>query len=75
MSKSTAFATKLPNDLKDQLDEVCERFGYRKNFIVEQALREKLEDILDAHDLERAVKEASGFQDWQGIKKQMKASK
>lgn len=75
MSKSEAFATKLPTDLKDQLDEVCERFGYRKNFIVEQALREKLEDILDAHDLEQAVKEASGFQDWQNVKKQMKASK
>ena len=66
-----AFATSIPADLKEQLDEVCEKFGLRKNFVVEQALREKLEDILDTFDLDEAVKEASGFYDWKQLKKDL----
>lgn len=72
MSRETAFATKLPTDLKDTLDEVCERLGLRKNFVVEQALREKLEDLLDSEDLRLAIKEASGFHSWESIKKSLK---
>ena len=71
---SEAFATKLPRDLRQILDEVCERFGLRKNFVVEMALREKLEDILDTHDLDEAVKEASGFHAWKQVKKTLKRS-
>lgn len=72
MSRETAFATKLPMDLKETLDEVCERLGLRKNFVVEQALREKLEDLLDSEDLRLAIKEASGFHSWESIKKSLK---
>ena len=68
----TAFATKLPTDLKKALDEVCERFGLRKNFIIEQALREKIEDILDTYDLEEAISEATGFNRWKSMKKELK---
>lgn len=69
MSRNEAFATKLPLDLMKELNEVCERFGLRKNYIVEQALREKLEDILDTFDLQQAINEASGFQKWSEVKK------
>ena len=69
---SEAFATKLPVSLKRTLDEVCERLGLRKNFVIEQALREKLEDLMDMYDLEEAMKEASGFHSWDSIKKKLK---
>lgn len=72
MSQEEAFATKLPADLKKTLDEVCEKFGLRKNFVVEQALREKLEDILDMYDLQEAMREATGFHDWKDVKKELK---
>ncbi|OGQ22465.1 MAG: hypothetical protein A3I05_09860 [Deltaproteobacteria bacterium RIFCSPLOWO2_02_FULL_44_10] len=67
-----AFATKLPPELVKTLDEVCERFGFRKNYIIETALREKLEDILDTHDLDESVKEATGFHSWKALKKELK---
>lgn len=69
MAKNGAFATKLPADLMKELDDVCGRFGLRKNFVVEQALREKLEDILDTFDLQDAMKEATGFQAWKNVKR------
>lgn len=69
---SEALATKLPLSLKRTLDEVCERLGLRKNYVIEQALREKLEDLMDMYDLEEAVKEASGFHSWKSIKKNLK---
>lgn len=68
MARNEAFATKLPPELMKTLDNVCERFGLRKNFVVEQALREKLEDILDTFDLQGAMKEAAGFQNWKDVK-------
>ncbi|OGQ04668.1 MAG: hypothetical protein A2W61_03665 [Deltaproteobacteria bacterium RIFCSPLOWO2_01_44_7] len=74
MSRESAFATKLPSELKDTLDQVCEQLGLRKNFVVEQALREKLEDLLDTHDLQEAIKEASGFHSWEAVKKSLKLS-
>ncbi len=69
MSRQEAFATKLPSDLKKTLDEVCETLGLRKNFIIETALREKLEDLLDSHDLKESIQEASGFHAWKEVKK------
>jgi len=72
MAKAEAFATKLPTDLKETLDEVCEKLGLRKNFVVESALREKLEDLLDANDLSESVREASGFHSWDAVKKSAK---
>lgn len=68
MTGMAAFATKIPSDLKKALDEVCESMGLRKNFVIEMALREKIEDLMDAHDLNDATKEASGFHKWDEVK-------
>lgn len=72
MARAEAFATKLPVSLKKTLDKVCKQLGLRKNFVIETALREKLEDLLDQYDLTEAVREATGFHDWQSIKKDLK---
>ena len=73
MIKNEVFATKLPADVKKRLDEVCALLGVRKNFVVEEAIREKIEDLLDAHDLRQAMKEATGFHSWESVKKGLKA--
>lgn len=65
-----SFATKIPGRLKKKLDEVCGSMGLKKGYVVESALREKLEDLIDAHDLNKAIKEAAGFHDWASVKKQ-----
>jgi len=65
-----AIATRLPVDLTRALDEVCRRFGLRKNHVIEVALREKIEDILDGEDLRDAMKEATGFHSWAAVKKE-----
>ncbi|OGQ08242.1 MAG: hypothetical protein A3G32_08880 [Deltaproteobacteria bacterium RIFCSPLOWO2_12_FULL_40_28] len=72
MIKTEVFATKLPVNLKKTLDKVCKQLGLRKNFVIETALREKLEDLLDQHDLQEAISESTGFHDWQSIKKDLK---
>lgn len=69
MIKTEMFATKLPIGLKSKVDEVCKMLGMRKNFFIEEAIREKLEDLIDAHDLRRAMKEATGFHSWESAKK------
>lgn len=66
--RSHVFATKLPKDLIEQLSEVCAALGLKKNFLVEEALREKLEDLLDAYDLRQSMREATGFHSWGSIK-------
>ena len=68
--KTQAIATKLPADLTKALDDVCKRMGLRKNFVLEAALREKIEDLLDAEDLQEAVREATGFHSWEELKKE-----
>lgn len=68
--KNEALATKLPPDLKKTLNEVCTRLGLRKNFVIETALREKLEDLMDTEDLREAVSEATGFHAWESVKAQ-----
>jgi len=73
--KTEPFATKLPADLTAQLDAVCKKLGLRKNFVLETALREKLEDLLDAADLREAVAEATGFHAWEMVKKESSGSK
>jgi len=60
--------TKLPVDLAETLDAVCKRLGLRKGLVVEEALREKIEDLLDAEDLREAVKEPTGFHVWEEVK-------
>lgn len=48
-------------ELKRLLDKVCRLAGVKKQFIVEEALREKVEDLLDAYDLREAIKSAGEF--------------
>ncbi|MCR4294552.1 MAG: hypothetical protein NUW21_03390 [Elusimicrobia bacterium] len=72
MKKNEVFATKIPGELKRQISLVCESLGLKKNFVVEEAIREKLEDLMDAHDLRQAVKEATGFHSWSSAKKGLK---
>ncbi|MCX5796254.1 MAG: hypothetical protein NTY77_12225 [Elusimicrobia bacterium] len=72
MNRTEVFATKLPKGLKEQIDQVCGLLGMRKNFLVEEAIREKLEDLLDAYDLRQAMKEATGFHSWESVKKELK---
>lgn len=72
MSHSLTLATKLSSDLKSTLDRVCKKLGLKKSHVIESALREKLEDLMDAHDLNVAIKEASGFHSWHSLKKELK---
>ena len=68
--KTQAFATRLPPELTKALDGVCQKLGLRKNFVVELALREKIEDLLDAEDLRHAIGEATTFHSWAKVKKE-----
>jgi hypothetical protein len=68
--KTTPLATKLPADLTAQLDAVCRKLGLRKNFVLEIALREKIEDLLDAADLREAMSEATGFHAWEDVRRE-----
>ncbi len=68
--KNESLATKLPADLTRTLHEVCARLGLRKNFVIEIALREKLEELMDAEDLREAIAEATGFHGWETVKRE-----
>ncbi len=68
--KTEPFATRLPADLTAELDAVCKKLGLRKNFVLEAALREKLEDLVDAADLREAMKQATGFHAWDDVKRE-----
>jgi predicted DNA-binding protein len=72
MTRKEVFATKLPRELKKELDQVCNLLGMRKSFVVEEALRDKLDDLVDAYDLRQAIKEATGFHSWESVKKQIR---
>jgi predicted DNA-binding protein len=69
--KGHPFATKLPENLIGALNDTCERFGLRKNFVVEEALREKIEDLWDSYDLKEAIEQTTGFRDWADVKKEL----
>lgn len=56
-------------DLKQALDEVCRRYGLLMSLVVEEALREKIEDLVDTHDLEEAQRTAVGFLDWADVER------
>ena len=66
--KTRTLATRVPADLFEALVAVCSRLGLRQNFVVEAAIREKIEDLLDAEDLCEAVKGATGFHLWEDVK-------
>jgi predicted DNA-binding protein len=61
-------STKLPIDLAETLDAVCKRLRLQKSSVVEEAIREKIEDLLDAEALSEAMKEATGFHAWEEVK-------
>ena len=72
MSETLTFATKIPAELKTALDQVCQQLGLKKNHVIETALREKLSDLIDAHELGVSIKETTGFHSWKSIKKELK---
>ena len=72
MKRNEVFATKIPGELKRRISLVCESLGLKKNFVIEEAIREKLEDLMDAHDLHQAIKESTGFHSWDSAKKDLK---
>jgi predicted transcriptional regulator len=69
---SKVFATKLPPEVIRALGRICERYGLRKNFVVEQALREKLEDLVDAQELEEARKTTVSFKPWEEVERELR---
>lgn len=72
MKKQRVFSTKLPYKLTQTLDMVCDSMGLRKNYVVEMALREKLEDLMDAYELEGAIRTETEFHSWQDVKRELK---
>lgn len=54
MTKLQPIVIKIPSNLKKSLDKIIKKFGLSRRFIVETALREKIEDILDSFDLKEA---------------------
>jgi predicted DNA-binding protein len=72
MSRNEAFATKIPAEVKRALDEVCRKHGLRKSFVVESALREKIEDLLDTYDLKEAIPEGERFRPWKDVKSELR---
>ncbi len=74
MAATAALTAQIPTDLKQVLDDVCKRYGLRASVVVEQALREKLEDLVDSHDLEEAQRTAVGFRSWADVERELKES-
>ncbi len=66
--KSRTLAVRLPAALIEALNAVCKQLGLRKGPVIEAALREKIDDLLDAEDLREAVKEATGFHPWEQVR-------
>lgn len=60
---------RLPQSLEKQVSEVCDLLGMRKSDLVEEAVREKLEDLLNAYNLRSSLREASGHAPWGILKK------
>lgn len=62
----------IPRRLDAVLNRVCRRLGLRKSEVVEAALREKIENLVDQFDLDGAIREAGVFHDWKGVKADLK---
>jgi hypothetical protein len=54
---------------KQALEDLCERCGLRPSLVVEQALREKVEDLVDTHDLAEAQRTAGSFRSWDDVER------
>ena len=66
--RTRILAIRLPSDLFEALDTICNRLGVQKNFVAEAAIREKIEDLIDGEDLREAMKETTGFHSWEDVK-------
>jgi hypothetical protein len=58
MARLASLSTRIDPNVKRALLEVCRRRGLKVTAVVEQALREKLEDLEDSLELEDAVRGA-----------------
>lgn len=72
MNPTTVFAVKLPRGILAALHETCRRLGMKKSHLVAEALREKIEDLMDAYDLREAIGDATTFEPWGKAKKTLK---
>ncbi len=72
MAKAAVISTKLPIGLIQTLDKICLQLGLRKTYVIESALKEKLEDLIDTNDLSESIKEASGFHSLDEVKTSLK---
>ena len=72
MKTTQAFATKLSPQIIRALSRVCGLYGLRKNHVVEEAIREKIEDIVDTFDLDEARKTATSFVPWETVERELK---
>jgi hypothetical protein len=75
MAATAALTTQIPLDLMQMLDEICQRYGLHTNLVVEKALREKLEDLIDSHDLEEAQRTDGSFRSWEDVEAELRESK
>jgi hypothetical protein len=73
--KTRTLAVRLPAPLIEALDAVCKRLRLRKSFVVEAALKEKIEDLLDTEDLSEAVRQATGFHAWEEVRAEARQRK
>ena len=69
--KTRTLAVRLPVPLIEALEAVCKQLRLQKSFVVETALREKIEDLVDAEELREAVKQATGFLAWEEVKSEI----
>ena len=66
--KTRKLVTRVSADLFEAVVAVCNRLGLRKQFVVEEAIKEKIENLLDAEDLREAMKGATRFHPWEDVK-------
>jgi hypothetical protein len=60
---------KLPSELERQLSEVCRLLGMSERTLVADAVREKLDALLDAYNLRSSLRKAAGHAPWDTLKK------
>lgn len=58
MARLANLSTRVRPDVKRALDDVCRKRGLKMAAVVEQALREKIEDLEDSLDLADAIRSA-----------------
>ena len=58
MAKLANLSTRVRMDVKKALVDLCRRRGLKVTAVVEQALREKLEDLEDSLELDDAIRTA-----------------